>query len=121
VIPLFIQALTTGQSPLIHGDGRQSRDFTYVADVVQANLKAADAPAVGGNVYNIACGRRTSLLELLAYLNDLLGTTVRPTHGPARAGDVRHSQADIARACAELGYRPSTDIRVGLEQTVEWW
>ena len=121
VIPLFIQALTTGQSPLLHGDGRQSRDFTYIADVVQANLKASDAPAVSGNVYNVACGRRTSLLELIAYLNDLLGTTIRPTHGPSRAGDVRHSQADIERARGELGYRPTTDIRVGLERTLEWW
>ena len=97
-IPLFIRALMTGQSPLIHGDGRQSRDFTYVADVVQANLKAADAPAVSGNVYNIACGKRTSLLDLIAYLNEFLGTTIRPTHGPARLGDVRHSQADVSRA-----------------------
>ena len=121
VIPLFIRALTTGQAPLIHGDGRQSRDFTYIADVVQANLKAADAPAVSGNVYNVACGHRTSLLELIAYLNDLLGTTIRPTHGAARAGDVRHSQADIGRASGELGYRPTTDIRDGLERTLEWW
>src|SRR5262249_48644380 len=121
VIPLFIRSLTTGQSPLIHGDGRQSRDFTYVGDVVQANLKAADAPAVSGNVYNIACGKRTSLLELIAYLNDLLGTSVRPTQGPARAGDVRHSQADISRARGELGYQPTTDIRLGLERTLEWW
>jgi nucleoside-diphosphate-sugar epimerase len=88
---------------------------------VQANLKAADAPAVSGNVYNVACGTRTSLLEVIAYLNDLLGTTIRPTHGPARAGDVRHSQADIQRACGELGYHPTTDIRVGLELTLEWW
>ncbi len=121
VIPLFIRALTNGQSPLIHGDGRQSRDFTYVADVVQANLKAAEAPAVSGNVYNIAGGRRTSLLELIAYLNELLGTSIRPTLGPARLGDVRHSHADVERACNELGYRPTTDIRAGLERTLEWW
>jgi UDP-glucose 4-epimerase len=121
VIPRFIQALTGGQSPVIHGDGRQSRDFTYVADVVQANLKSADAPAVTGNVYNIACGRRTSLLELLAHLNELLGTRIAPKHGPARAGDVRHSQADIERAKADLGYRPTTDIRDGLARTLGWW
>jgi UDP-glucose 4-epimerase len=121
VIPRFIQALTQGESPLIHGDGRQSRDFTYVGDVVQANLRAADAPAVSGNVYNIACGRRTTLLELAAHLNDLLGTSIRATHGPARPGDVRHSQADIERARADLGYRPTTDIRNGLERTVQWW
>ena len=74
-----------GEAPLIHGDGKQSRDFTFIADVVQANLKAADAPAVSGNVYNIACGRRTTLLELVAHLNDLLGTRIWATHGPAAA------------------------------------
>src|SRR5262249_50114452 len=76
VIPLSIRAMTEGGSPLIHGDGEQSRDFTFVADVVQANLKAAEAPGVSGRVYNIACGRRTSLLQLVAYLNDLLGTRI---------------------------------------------
>jgi UDP-glucose 4-epimerase len=121
VIPLFLQALSNGESPLIHGDGQQSRDFTYVADVVQANLKAATAAAVSGNVYNIACGRRTSLLELLGHLNRLLGTDISPTHGPARAGDIRHSLADIEPARGELGYRPTTDIRTGLQRTVEWW
>ena len=85
VIPLFIRALTTGESPVIHGDGEQSRDFTYVADVVQANLRAATAPGVSGRVYNVACGRRTSLLELVGMLNGLLGTRHRAdAHGPAR-------------------------------------
>src|SRR5262249_11644348 len=121
VIPLFLRALSTGQSPLIHGDGQQSRDFTFVEDVIQANLKAAEAAAVSGNVYNIACGRRTSLLELLGHLNDLLGTNVAATHGPARPGDVRHSLADISQARGELGYRPSVDIRTGLQRTVAWW
>ena len=121
VIPLFIRALMAGQSPMIHGDGRQSRDFTYVADVIQANLRAADAPAVGGNVYNVACGRRTSLLELLGHLNDVLGTNIRPKHGPARLGDVRHSQADIEQARNDLNYRPTTDVRTGLELTLDWW
>jgi UDP-glucose 4-epimerase len=121
VIPLFLQALSNGGSPLIHGDGQQSRDFTFVADVVQANLRAATAAAVSGNVYNIACGRRTSLLELLGHLNRLLGTSIAPTHGPARAGDIRHSLADIEPARGELGYRPTIDIRTGLQRTVEWW
>jgi UDP-glucose 4-epimerase len=121
VIPLFIQALTSGRSPLIHGDGEQSRDFTYVADVVQANLKAADVPNVAGKVYNVACGQRTSLLELLMILNSLLGTDIEPTHGPARPGDVKHSQADIERARTDLGYRPTTDMYTGLSQCLEWW
>jgi UDP-glucose 4-epimerase len=121
VIPLFIQALTSGRSPLIHGDGEQSRDFTYIDDTVQANLKAAAAPGVAGKVYNVACGRRTSLNELVARLNALLGTDIPATHGAPRAGDVRHSQADIERARAELGYRPTTDILTGLRHCLDWW
>jgi nucleoside-diphosphate-sugar epimerase len=121
VIPLFIRALTTGKSPLIHGDGEQSRDFTYVADTVQANLKAADAPGVAGKVFNVACGKRTSLNQLVAHLNKLLGTDIAATHGPVRAGDVRHSQADIERARSELGYRPTTDVLDGLRQCLKWW
>jgi UDP-glucose 4-epimerase len=121
VIPLFIHALATGRRPLLHGDGRQSRDFTYVADAVQANLRAAEAPGVSGRVYNVACGRRTTLLELVYGLNELLGTSIEPLHGPERPGDVRHSQADIGRAVAELGYRPTTDVPAGLCRCVEWW
>src|SRR6516165_525988 len=121
VIPLFIQALTSGRSPLIHGDGEQSRDFTFVEDVVQANLLAADAAGVSGRVYNVACGRRTTLLELVAYLNELLGTRIAPVHTEPRPGDVRHSQADVSRAVADLGYRPTTDVAAGLRRCVEWW
>jgi UDP-N-acetylglucosamine/UDP-N-acetyl-alpha-D-glucosaminouronate 4-epimerase len=121
VIPLFVQALTSGRSPQIHGDGEQSRDFTYVADTVQANLKAAVAPGVAGKVYNVACGRRTSLNELVFHLNMLLGTDIPALHGAPRAGDVRHSQADIERARAELGYRPTTDILTGLRHCLDWW
>jgi UDP-glucose 4-epimerase len=121
VIPLFIQALTAGRSPVLHGDGQQSRDFTFVADVVQANLLAAEAPGVSGRVYNVACGRRSTLLELVAHLNELLGTRIAPTHADPRPGDVRHSQADISRAVADLGYRPTTDMRQGLARCLEWW
>jgi UDP-glucose 4-epimerase len=121
VVPLFLQALATGKRPTIHGDGHQSRDFTYVADVVQANLKAAVAPAASGRVYNIACGRRTSLLELVEHLNALLGTRIAAKHTAARPGDVRHSEADIRRAIADLGYRPSTDVPAGLKQCLAWW
>jgi nucleoside-diphosphate-sugar epimerase len=121
VVPLFIRALTTGQSPLVHGDGEQSRDFTYVADVVQANLRTAVAPGVAGRLYNVACGRRTSLNQLLRHINSLLGTTIPATYGPPRPGDVRHSQADIGRARAELGYRPTTDVLSGLRHCLEWW
>src|SRR5262249_9173249 len=121
VIPLFIQALGTGRRPTIHGDGKQSRDFTYVADVVQANLAAAQAPGVSGRVYNVGCGRRTSLLELVEHLNTLLGTRIVPLPPAARAGDVRHSLADIHRAQDELGHRPTTSIHEGLKHCLEWW
>ncbi len=95
VIPLFIQAMTSGKRPVIHGDGLQSRDFTYVADVVQANLLAAATPGVSGRVYNVACGRKTTLLELVDSLNSLLGTRIAPIHAAGRPGDVKHSLADI--------------------------
>jgi nucleoside-diphosphate-sugar epimerase len=121
VIPLFIRALTNGTSPTLFGDGEQSRDFTFVADVVRANLLAGDAPGVAGRVYNIACGRRTSLRELVAHLNALLGTQIAPVHASPRPGDVRHSQADISRACKDLGYQPTTEVRAGLGRCLEWW
>jgi UDP-glucose 4-epimerase len=105
----------------LHGDGHQSRDFTYVADAVQANLLAAEAPGVSGKVYNVACGARTTLVQLVEYLNGLLGTRIAPEHGPARPGDVRHSQADITRIRADLGYAPTTDVPGGLRRCLEWW
>jgi UDP-glucose 4-epimerase len=121
VIPRLIRCLLAGQSPTIHGDGRQSRDFTFVRDVVRASLLAAEAPDVSGKVYNIACGRRTSLLELVTILNELLGTFVKPEHIHPRPGDVRHSQADITRAERELGYLPSVSLRQGLRRCVEYY
>jgi UDP-glucose 4-epimerase len=119
VIPLFVEAMLHGRSPRIHGDGLQSRDFTYVEDVVRANLLAAEAPTASGKVYNIACGRRTTLLELVDELNALLGTNLRPVHEAPRPGDVRHSQADITRAQQELGYQPTWDIPRGLQALLE--
>ena len=121
VIPLFISALVTGRSPTIHGDGRQARDFTYVANAVQANLRAADAPGVSGKVYNVGCGRSTSLLELIAALNELLGTQIRPVHTDPRPGDVRTSLADISRGRAELGCRPAVSLAEGLRHCVAWY
>jgi UDP-glucose 4-epimerase len=121
VIPKFIEAMTRGQSPVIHGNGEQSRDFTFVADVVRANLLASEAPGVSGNVYNIACGRRTSLLQLVEHLNGMLGTNIKPTHTEPRPGDVPHSQASIERAVEDLGYKPTTDIATGLRRCLEWY
>jgi UDP-glucose 4-epimerase len=121
VIPRFIDALTSGRRPVILGDGEQSRDFTFVEDVVRANLLAADAPGVNGRLYNIACGRRTSLLHLVAMLNQLLGTRITPVHGEARVGDVRHSLADIECARRDLGYQPSVDMLMGVRRCLDWW
>jgi UDP-glucose 4-epimerase len=121
VIPKFLRAMRAGQSPTIHGDGEQSRDFTYIDDVVRANLLAAEAPGVSGRVYNLACGRRTSLLELVARINALLGTDIRPVHEAPRPGDVRHSQADISAAQTDLGYSPRVGIDEGLRRCLEWY
>jgi UDP-glucose 4-epimerase len=121
VIALFTQALLAGRTPRVYGDGLQSRDFTYVGDVVQALLKAAAAPGVSGRVYNVGTGRGVSVLELVAALNRLLGTERRPEHGPPRAGDVRHSRADISRARRDLGYEPAVSFEDGLARTLRWY
>jgi UDP-glucose 4-epimerase len=120
VIPLLIDAMLSGRSPVVHGDGLQSRDFTYVEDVVQANLLAAEAPRVSGKVFNIATGHRTNLLELVQIMNELLGTNLRPVHDKPRPGDVRHTQADISLAQAALGYCPCTDMKRDLQRCLEY-
>jgi UDP-glucose 4-epimerase len=114
VIPAFMSVMLRGDRPSIFGDGSQSRDFTYVENVVQANLLAAQAPNVAGGVFNIACGQRASLLDLVAALNSLLGIDIHPVHLPPRPGDVLHSQADISRAREALGYQPTVDLQQGL-------
>jgi UDP-glucose 4-epimerase len=121
VIPRFMEAMLAGRSPVIHGDGLQSRDFTYVVNVVQANLLAAEASNVSGNLYNIACGQRFTLLDLVDRINTLLGTSIVPTHTEPRPGDVRHSQADITRAVADLGYAPQADMDTGLRHCLKWF
>lgn len=121
VIPLFITALVEGRRPTIFGDGHQSRDFTYVANVVDGNLLAADAEGAAGHVINVANGRTTSLLELLAALNDLLGTDVTPKHEPPRVGDVRESLADITLARKLLGYEPRIGLEEGLRRSIEYY
>jgi UDP-glucose 4-epimerase len=121
VIALFTAALTAGRAPTIYGDGLQSRDFTYVTDVVQALRKAADVPGVSGHVYNIGTGRSVTVLDLVAALNRLLGTHLVPQHAPARAGDVRHSRADISFARHDLGYDPAVGFEDGLAQTLRWY
>jgi len=121
VIALFIAAMSQGQPPTVFGDGLQTRDFVYVENVVQALVKAAEAAAATGNVYNIGNGQSTTVLELAQGLNELLGTQLPPRHAPPRAGDVRHSQADISRARRDLGYEPTVSFREGLRRTLEWY
>jgi UDP-glucose 4-epimerase len=121
VIPLFVTAILKGQQPKIYGDGHQSRDFCYVANVVHANLLAADAQGASGKVFNVACGQNTSLLQLLAQINQLLGTDVAPIHEPARAGDVRESLADISQARRVLGYEPLVSFNEGLQRSIEYY
>jgi UDP-glucose 4-epimerase len=121
VIALFTAALTAGRSPTVFGDGLQSRDFTYVTDVVQAITRAAEAPGVSGQVYNVGTGRSTTVLDLIAALNRLLGTRVEPKHAPPRAGDVRHSRADISRTRRDLGYEPTVSFEDGLARTLAWY
>ncbi len=121
VVPLFITKFLRNEPPTINGDGEQSRDFTYVGNVVQANLLAAAAADPGGATVNVACGDRITLNALAARIRELTGATVSPVHGPARAGDVRHSQADISLAERLLGYRPATGFDEGLRETVAWY
>jgi UDP-glucose 4-epimerase len=121
VIPLFVTKLLAGERPVIYGDGQQSRDFCYVANVVHANLLAATAPHVAGRVINVANGRATSLIELIGQLNAILGTSVEPVHEPPRAGDVRESLADITLARKLLHYEPLVEFEEGLRLTAEYY
>jgi UDP-glucose 4-epimerase len=121
VIPLFITALLSGRSPVVYGDGHQSRDFTYVQNVVHGNLLAADAPGVAGQTLNVANGRSTSLLRLIELLNELLGTSIEPEFHDARPGDVKHSLADITRAQQRLGYQPLVSFDEGLRRSIQYY
>jgi nucleoside-diphosphate-sugar epimerase len=120
VIPLFIEALLAGQPPMIYGDGRQSRDFVFVADVVQALLLASEKPSVGSQIFNVGRGQSATVLELAEVLRGLLPGSPAPVFGPLRSGDIRSSAADIGRATQSLGYRPAYDLHHGLQPTVEW-
>ncbi len=121
VISLFIKALLAGQSPLIHGDGRQTRDFTYVANVVDGVLRAATAAGVSGEVINVATGGRISLLELVRAVQLIVGSDTPPILDAPREGDVKDSQADIFKARKMLGYDPTVPFEDGLRQTVAWF
>ena len=119
VIPNFITRILAGEPPVINGDGRQTRDFTFVRDVVQANIRAAESDAIG--VFNIACHKRIDLLALAGLIMDLVGTKVDPIFNQARPGDVRDSLADITRAHAAFGYTPAYTLEQGLSETIQWF
>jgi nucleoside-diphosphate-sugar epimerase len=121
VIPMFITAFLDGERPTIYGDGDQSRDFTYIENVVEATLLAAQADGVAGEVFNIACGDRISLNTLLAELRGLCGREIEASYVDPRPGDVRHSLADVSKAREALGYEPAVDIRMGLRRTVSYY
>lgn len=119
VIPKFLKLIQEGKAPHINGDGSQSRDFTYVMNNVEANLRACEVEGLGGSVMNIACGGSYTLIELVQALNEILGTNVQPTFGPSRAGDVMHSKADISLAHKLMGYEPKVGFKEGLKLLVE--
>lgn len=123
VIPLFIDAVLKGKPPRINGDGGQTRDFTFVENCVEANIRAAltDNPEAINQVYNIAVGDRTSLNDLFNILKEEAGSDIVPEYGPDRAGDIRDSLADISKAERLLGYQPQVRIREGLQQTLDWF
>jgi nucleoside-diphosphate-sugar epimerase len=120
VISLFATALLKGQAPTIYGDGEQTRDFTYVANVVDGVLRATEAPNAAGEVINVATGGRISLNELLRTMNRIVGTSLQPIYREPRAGDVRDSQADITKAKHLLGYEPHVGLEEGLKHTLAW-
>jgi UDP-glucose 4-epimerase len=121
VIPLFTKALLGRGKPLIFGDGKQTRDFTHVDNVVDANLAACTAAKAPGNAFNVACGSRVTIAGLANMIGEILGVDREPRSKPARPGDVRHSLADISRAEEFLSYRVRVDLRQGLVRTVEWY
>lgn len=121
VIPKFVLSMFAGRAPGIFGDGLQSRDFTYVDNVIDANLRAAASDRSISGIYNIACGEGTSLLTLIRMLNEIMGVTFEPEHLPPRPGDIAQSLADVGAANRAFGYRPLVAVREGLKKTVDWY
>jgi UDP-glucose 4-epimerase len=121
VIPLFVSSILSGQPPKIYGDGQQSRDFTFVANVVHGNLLASERPNIGGRIINVADGGQTSLLQLLEILAKLLKRSIQPEFLPARVGDVRESLADVTLARRLLGYEPQVRLEDGLKRTIDYY
>src|SRR6185436_11793563 len=121
VVPKFITMLLEKKRPIVYGDGKQTRDFTYVENVVEANLAACSAPKAPGEMVNIACGDRVTIAGLANMIGEVVGHVLEPKLKPARSGDVRHSLADITRAQDAIGYRVRVNLAEGLERTVEFY
>jgi len=120
-VPAFVTAILQDRPPTVYGDGEQSRDFTYVDNVVRANLLAARAKRTQGQVVNIACGEKVTVNAIIRLINEIVGKDVAPTYAPARPGDVKHSLADITRARQTIGYEPVMDFREGLTRAIDWY
>ena len=121
VIPKFITCILADAQPPIHGDGKQTRDFTYVANVVQANIRSAVSPGIKCEIFNIACGKAYSILDIVKYVNKILGKNILPEFGPIRAGDAKHTLADISRAKKLIGFEPEIGFEEGLKKTIEYF
>jgi len=121
VIPKFITALLKGGSPTIYGNGEQTRDFTFVGNVIAANLHALTAPDAPGQCFNIAMGQATSLNQLVDMLNELIGTNIQPAYAPPRKGDIKHSTAEVAKIREVLGFKSEISLIEGLRETAEWY
>jgi nucleoside-diphosphate-sugar epimerase len=120
-IPAFVTAILKDQPPTVYGDGEQSRDFTYIDNVVEANLLAARAEKTSGEVVNIACGQAVTVNAIITLINELLGKQIKPVYDPPRPGDVKHSLADIAAARTLIGFEPVVLFHEGLEKSIEWY
>jgi len=121
VIPKFITCILKDVPPPIHGDGKQTRDFTYVANVVQANIKSAVMPGIKCEVLNIACGKAYTVMDIVRCVNKILGKDIKPAFGPIRAGDAKHTLADISRAKKLIGFKPEIGFKEGLKKTIEYF
>jgi len=121
VIPRFITRLLDGEGPIVFGDGEQTRDFTFITNVVDANWTAATHPKAAGEAFNIGCGNQTSLNQLLQILSQISGRDAKPVYSPPRTGDVKHSVADVTKARGLMGYSPAVSLEDGLERVVSWY
>ena len=120
-IPAFVTAVLKNQQPNVFGDGQQSRDFTYIDNIIEANLLAAQAEHTAGEVLNIACGKAVTVNETIDIINDLLGKNIKPIYSDPRPGDIKHSLADITLAEKLLGFKPTVPFKQGLQKAIDWY